>query len=552
MQKKQILVLSLLVFAISIVLIFMCYLLIQPQDSQNILSLSSKNPTLASTLVLKIGQKKIPGPTPAGTSDPANALDLASPEVDEAPDSNPVDPTGLEDVPTLPADAPTAENTPMWGTPTGGDASDFYTDPESAYPVYQYEDEPGPEPADSETGWSEPPPTDEPIDPPPAEETPFEPEPTEPAAQPTAVSQSTPAPGKTPTKPAPTQAGPTRTPNPARPTASPSPKPAQPSPTASGSAFKGLVSVKVEDAPKLDGNQNDPAWASAPAVTLATSGGANHSATRVSIQSVYDGKRVYFLLTWADPSLSFLRNPWEKLPDGGWKKLIGPKNEGGDESRYYEDKIALFWPVKNNQDDFASRGCGGACHSGENSGAKAYGNMYTAESGQVNDLWQWKSVSSVGQMDDQYLDSSHYSSDNPSAGFHSDPKDGGGYRSNQSDDKKGPAYMPPKGGDRTGAPGYILESEKKELASELFKPGDRVPSILTEPFEGDRGDISARWSYKNGAWILEISRRLETGSKYDVQFDDLDETYSFALASFDNTQIRHAVQKTGTAFRFRK
>ena len=172
MQKKQILVLSLLVFAISIVLIFMCYLLIQPQDSQNILSLSSKNPTLASTLVLKIGQKKIPGPTPAGTLTLPTHWIWRSPEVDEAPDSNPVDPTGLEDVPTLPADALTAENTPMWGTntpmwgtPTGGDASDFYTDPESAYPVYQYEDEPGPEPADSETGWSEPPPTDEPIDP---------------------------------------------------------------------------------------------------------------------------------------------------------------------------------------------------------------------------------------------------------------------------------------------------------------------------------------------------------------------------------------------------
>ncbi len=37
-----------------------------------------------------------------------------------------------------------------------------------------------------------------------------------------------------------------------------------------------------------------------------------------------------------------------------------------------------------------------------------------------------------------------------------------------------------------------------------------------------------------------MSRKLVTGSKTDVQFDKLDGTYDFGLATFDNAQVRHA------------
>ena len=46
---------------------------------------------------------------------------------------------------------------------------------------------------------------------------------------------------------------------------------------------------------------------------------------------------------------------------------------------------------------------------------------------------------------------------------------------------------------------------------------------------------------------MEISRKRVTGSKTDVQFDDLGAAYPFDLSVFDNAQVRHAyVQKPMT------
>jgi hypothetical protein len=43
-----------------------------------------------------------------------------------------------------------------------------------------------------------------------------------------------------------------------------------------------------------------------------------------------------------------------------------------------------------------------------------------------------------------------------------------------------------------------------------------------------------------------------TGSKYDVQFDNLDGTYEFGLAAFDNAQVRHAVHFGALQLKFAK
>jgi hypothetical protein len=338
----------------------------------------------------------------------------------------------------------------------------------------------------------------------------------------------------------------------AEPTAAASPTAAATA-TAAAPEFKGpmVTSLRSEQSPALDGKAGDPAWAGAPETVIETSGGANASATRVSVRSVYDGQRVYFLLTWADPSLSFLTRAWEKQPDGSWKRLASPDHRG-DENAYHEDKISLLWPVNRSIPGFAEQGCGTACHAGENADAKPYGNMYTAENGQLADLWVWKPARNVAQVDDLYLDHERYSKDNTEAGRSTDPSDGGGYYSNQTEDKKAPAFMPPDGGQKNGAPGFILESQKVELNSDLFESGQRVPGWVIAPFKGDRGQISAAWQYVDGRWTLEFSRALVTGSKYDVQFDDLSRLYFFGLATFDNAQIRHAFQNGAAALRFKQ
>jgi len=37
-----------------------------------------------------------------------------------------------------------------------------------------------------------------------------------------------------------------------------------------------------------------------------------------------------------------------------------------------------------------------------------------------------------------------------------------------------------------------------------------------------------------------ISRKLVTGSKFDVQFANMGARYGFGFAAFDNAQVRHA------------
>ena len=43
-----------------------------------------------------------------------------------------------------------------------------------------------------------------------------------------------------------------------------------------------------------------------------------------------------------------------------------------------------------------------------------------------------------------------------------------------------------------------------------------------------------------------------TGSKFDIQFDNLDAAYAFGLAAFDNAQVRHAVHVGALKLKFAK
>jgi hypothetical protein len=313
-----------------------------------------------------------------------------------------------------------------------------------------------------------------------------------------------------------------------------------------------LASVPADQAPTLDGVADEALWADAMAVDIPVAGGANTAATTVTVKSVYSGDMVYFLATWPDPTESFLRAPWEMQADGSWKQLKDPNDRGGDNNVWYEDKLAIIWPISDTIPNYETLGCFTACHAGENADAKPYGNKYTAEEGQMGDIWHWKSVRSLNQADDQYVDSTRYSTATVEAGRHGDPKESGGYVDNKTEDGKLPAFMP-SGADfpKDGSPGYILDSEKVPFDAAVFKAGDRLPGIVKSEFVGDRGDIAAGWKWADGVWTLELGRKLVTGSQYDVQFDDLTATYHFGVAVFDNAQVRHSFEMGATALMFK-
>lgn len=312
---------------------------------------------------------------------------------------------------------------------------------------------------------------------------------------------------------------------------------------------RALISTKVTEAPTLDGVADDAAWKDAPSMIVEVSHGANMGKTVAELRSVYTDEMVYFVIIYADPTESQQRSPWQLGADGKWTKLTDPNDKGGDNNLYYEDKFSLLWPIDNSVPKFERTGCFTACHNNDDTG-KPYGNKYFETEGAMADLWHWKSVRNLNQLDDQYVDSTVYDKEKaPEAGRHSDPKESGGYVDNVNDDKTGPKFGMP---DNKPAPPYsILESEQVPIDITQYKPGDEVPGIIKSQIVGDRGDIAAGWQYANGKWTIEFGRKLTTGSQYDVQFSDLTFVYHFGLAIFDNAQVRHAYSEHPTPFVFK-
>jgi hypothetical protein len=280
------------------------------------------------------------------------------------------------------------------------------------------------------------------------------------------------------------------------------------------------------------------AWQTAPELVVTVRGGRNlpEGRTDVRLRALYTTDTIYFLIQYKDPTESIRRGPWVKQADGSWQMLKDPNDKGGDNNLYYEDKLAMLWNI--NSPAFEAKGCMSACHTGE---GKPYGNKYTGSAGERLDMWHWKGVRTgyTGQVDDQYVDGTRYDPEKAKeAGRKSDPKTGGGYVDNISDDKKGPKFA--LKGNRPAPPYWILDADKEPLDDSKYKAGDEVPSIIVAPFTGDRGDIAARHAWKDGVRTIVLSRKLVTGSEFDVQFDDLKKPYAFGVAVFDNAQVRHA------------
>lgn len=296
-----------------------------------------------------------------------------------------------------------------------------------------------------------------------------------------------------------------------------------------------IMAAKADKTPTLDGVAED-VWNKAKAVTVHVFGGIKNSETDVTLKALYDQETIYFLAQYNDPTQSLRRQPWVKQQDGSWKALSG--------AEAYEDKFALIWDVNDSIKGFKEQGCAVTCHattSGRDRPLK-----YTNAEGEIGDTWHMKTVRTnpVGQIDDQYVDNDTKAEE---AGRKSDARTAGGYSNNSKEGEKTPPFALP---DNKPAPPYwIMDSEKVAFDDSKYKAGDEVPGIVIAPFAGDRGDLSAKAVWKDGVWTMEWSRKLQTGSKTDIQFDPKKESF-FGVAVFDDAQIGHAVQYGVTKLSF--
>jgi len=314
------------------------------------------------------------------------------------------------------------------------------------------------------------------------------------------------------------------------------------------SAKDTLVAIKAAAAPDMGKGAADPLWAKAQPLAVTLADGANFGAkpgekadTKATIKAAYTGDMLYLLIQYADPTHSLRRGPYQKQADGTWKKLKDPADKGGDDNVYYEDKWAMIWPIGNSVKAWDKEGCAALCHTGE---GKPYGNKYTAREGEIVDMWHMKlgRTGPWGHVDDQYTDHTRYDPKaSPNAGRKSDPGTATGeYKGFDLVNGK-PQFMARDGKPaNAGGTYWIKKGDEVPFDDSRFKPGDEVASYLVFPLQGDRADLKATMTWSNGMYTSVVARKLVTGSKFDVQFSDLNARYGFGLAAFDNAQVRHA------------
>ena len=314
-----------------------------------------------------------------------------------------------------------------------------------------------------------------------------------------------------------------------------------------------LVAARVATAPQPAARDSDAAWASAQPLTVALTGGRNFGGkgdTTATLKAVYSGDTLYMLLQYADPTQSVRRGPYQKQADGSWKKLADATDKGGDDNVYYEDKWAMIWPVNNSIKGFDEQGCAVLCHEGQ---PKPYGNKYTPGPGQIGDIWHKKGqrTGPLGYEDDQYVDDTRYDSKaSPNAGRKSDPGGTIGEYTSFSLENGKPKFMSRDAKAANAGGTYYIKRGDEVPFVDNFKPGDEVASFIINPLQGDRADIRVASNWKSGMYTFVVTRKLVTGSKFDVQFDNLQARYAFGVAAFDNAQVRHATTDDALFLKF--
>jgi hypothetical protein len=340
-----------------------------------------------------------------------------------------------------------------------------------------------------------------------------------------------------------------------------------------------LHRIEPTDAPTLDGDTSDKVWRNIQPYSVMTNEGGNFDGkgeSRVEIKAVHDGSWAYFLFTWEDPTRSLKQLPLVKEIDG-WHVLHNGY-ENGDEHDYSEDKFSVLLTTS----DTILAG-DRTFHAGQRPIADKPATMtgrglhYTAPDAGYVDVWLWKATSGgpTGWMDDAHfgppLDPTpeqvryqvpyrggfapdpgtpNYSKnftaapEMPSEGTPDShplvtprrlPKDLAAIQA-----AMGEISLDPNLGESDGARWFMTEAESIPYASMLDKLipiGTVLPGvILAGDFTGDRADVRCAAHWASGHWALEVARKLDTNSQFDVPLKS--GTY-MRVAAFDHSQIRH-------------
>jgi hypothetical protein len=328
--------------------------------------------------------------------------------------------------------------------------------------------------------------------------------------------------------------------------------------------------ISSAEVPTLDGDTSDRAWRNITPFSLMTSEGGNFDGkgeTRIEVRAVHDGTWVYFLFTWEDPTRSLKHLPLIKEADG-WH-VLHRGYETGDEHDYNEDKFSV---LLTNSDVILAGDR--TFHASPNPiadmPATMTGRGLHFTTGGYADVWQWKATNggATGWMDDAHfgppLDPTPMQVRNIipyKGGFAPDPGTANYMENFVVDAVAGGATIAPRRlprdvaattaamgkidldpdhGESEGARWFMTEQESVPYSAALdagIPTGTVIPGVIVAgEFSGDRADVlcAARWA--SGHWALEVARRLDTHSEYDVPIKN---GVFMRVAAFDHSQIRH-------------
>lgn len=313
-----------------------------------------------------------------------------------------------------------------------------------------------------------------------------------------------------------------------------------------------LYVAEAPSPPIIDGMLTDEAWELTQPIMINTRYGNTAKVISVEVRAVKDSERLYLAFRWPDKDKSINHLPLIKSKEGWRVESDGFLND--DERTFYEDKFAV---MLSNTSKFSALQ---SIHLGANSIANApeprhqRGYHYTSFN-ETLDIWQWKAVRSntLQQADDSYFGQKKLPlscSPRYTAGYASDPSLSGGYAHNYDYFKDRyaetvtPLRLPKTLGltaDEPPIKTWMRWSDGDNYNFHLDKRipiGTRIEGIIHKGnFEGDRGNVGAFGTWKNGYWNLEMSRALNSDSPFDTPIQS--GTFIW-VATFDHAQTRHS------------
>lgn len=338
-----------------------------------------------------------------------------------------------------------------------------------------------------------------------------------------------------------------------------------------------LIAVKTEADFDIDGTGTNPVWDKAPEHRVKLTPTVYTPTDEIRLKAVYTDKNLYIRAEWRDSTLSMTRNGWE-WKDGQWKHPYF-EPEDPDNTKQSEDRLSLIWNMST-KDYRTVRGCAVKCH-----GNIPGSSEFTDHEGEKADIWHSKAERSLGTLSAETVRAGRVdpitheaqSGEYRFKGFADDKvlvwyqayelgydlEDSGRrgdkgkstYSHNRSKSKKAPKVMESNPFDFADA--MVLTQAEIDAGETIVADPDAkgfdegkvsaawagyqrfnalVPERILRVPAGSRGDVKHDATWKDGVWINEFSRALDTGHpENDVIFaPSKRKEYEFSVAVFDN------------------